>query len=553
MPVFGKSPKFGKFLKKPSNLMKKLALLGMLCLSAVKIWAQGTLTGDLMASVNFYNRDSTINADSNSLYDNYLSGGEAWLSLRYSYKGFNAFLRADAFHNSNLYSPGNPITGYGIGAWSLSKEVNNLTITGGYIYEQIGSGILFRAYEDRGLLIDNPLVGLHLKYQITDNIFIKGFAGQLKNVKNFGRYEPIIKGVNAEGSFTIKDGVYTSPGIGALNRTLDQVTMNNIVSDINGYDLDRRFKPTYNTYAFTAYNNLIAGDFSWYVEGAYKTREAIISNLFSPNYTLSDGSVVYSTLSYARKGIAVNLTGKRTETFAMRVDPGETFFRGVMNWQPIVARLRPQRLLARYTPASMDLSELALGSDVLISPSENMDITLNYTHINTLEDTELYREAYGEVNYRGLQNWEFQLGVQYLRYNQAFYQLKPNAPIVNAVTPFCEVVYKINDKKSIRAEFEYMETKQDFGSWAFALLEYNIAPKWSFAVSDMYTVQLNKDNFAGMKEPRHFYNFFIAHTKGPHRFTAAYVKQVEGINCTGGVCRYEPAFSGFRMTVTSSF
>jgi hypothetical protein len=52
---------------------------------------------------------------------------------------------------------------------------------------------------------------------------------------------------------------------------------------------------------------------------------------------------------------------------------------------------------------------------------------------------------------------------------------------------------------------------------------------------------------------RHYPNVFVAYTQNAHRFTAQYVKQVAGINCTGGVCRYEPAFSGFKIGVTSSF
>src|SRR5690606_9082900 len=114
--------------------------------------AQGSLSGDLMLNANFYQRDSSINAADNPLYDNLKRGGESWLSLRYSYKGFNAFLRADAFHHSNLYMPEVAFTNFGIGAWSISKDIRDLTITGGYIYDQIGSGIVFRAYEDRGLL-----------------------------------------------------------------------------------------------------------------------------------------------------------------------------------------------------------------------------------------------------------------------------------------------------------------------------------------------------------------------------------------------------------------
>jgi hypothetical protein len=524
--------------------MKKTYLSVVLLLLSMKLFAQGTLSGDLMMNVNFFQRDSSINAANNPLYDNYLSGGEAWLSLRYNYKGFTATVRADAFHNSNLYNPTQALTGFGIGAWSVSKEISNLTITGGYVYDQIGSGILFRAYEDRGLLIDNALVGVHLKYQMFDKIYIKAFTGQQKFL--FNRYNPVIKGINIETEFDI-DKVHIIPGVGAINRTLDQESMNLVVSTINSQDVATRFVPKYNMYGFTAYNTLTWDNLTWYVEGSYKTDEAIQKDNILQHET---GNVLYSTLGYAQKGFAVNFSGKRTENFMMRTSPNEVLIRGMLNWQPVIARLRPYRLMARYTPASQDISEMALGGDVLLAPNENLDVTLNYTHINTLEDVKLYREAYADFDYRGFDRFILHGGVQVLEYNQELYQVKPKVPIIHAITPFFELTYKINKTHSIRTEIEYQHTKQDFGSWVFALLEYNIAPKWSFALSDMYNLNPGPSATSGSQ---HYYNVFVAHTKGPHRFTAAYVRQVEGINCTGGVCRYEPAFSGVRLGITTSF
>lgn len=531
--------------------MKRLICYGLLLTllsHAANAQDNGNLSGDLMANVNFYQRDSSINAANNPLYDNYLSGGEAWLSLRYNYKGFTAFVRMDAFHNSNLYNPSQALTGFGIGAWSLSKDIGSLSITGGYIYDQIGSGILFRAYEDRGLLIDNALVGLRLRYQVNDHISLKAFTGQQKNVATItSRYEPIIKGFNAEGDFDLGKA-HITPGFGALNRTLDANNMGVIVSNINALPLADRFEPRFNMYAFTVYNTLTAGDFSWYVEGAYKTHEAIVKD-----NTLKDlsGNVIYSTLGFAKKGIAINLNGKRTENFSMRTSPTEILTHGVLNWQPVVARIRPQRLIARYSPASQDLSELALGGDILLAPNDATSITLNYTHINTLEDVELYREIYGEIEYRTKDKWIIDGGLQILEYNQELYQQKPGVPLFKAITPFTEITYRINDKRSLRGELEYMSTKQDYGGWLFALLEYNIAPRWSFAVSDMWNNTPNKD--VVHNDGKHYYNVFVAYSQGPHRFTAQYVRQVEGINCTGGVCRYEPAFSGVKLGITSSF
>lgn len=535
-----------------SNLsMRAKILIASLAASlmyAGEISAQdgGRLSGNIMLNANLFQRDSSIGAAGNPLYDNLLSGGESWASFRFTgFEGFDAFLRFDALHNSNLKNPTQPLSGAGIGAWSLSKSIYDLEITAGYIYDQVGSGILLRAYEDRGLMIDNALVGLRLKYNINDNVYIKGFTGQQKNV--FERYAPIIKGLNAEGAFAVNSDLTLIPGVGVLNRTLDKNSIDDILSRINSMPVEARFSPKYNMYAFTVYNTLNYKDFSWYIEGAYKTQEAI--NDINSELINASGSVIYTTLNYSRPGVALTLTGKRTENFAMRTSPAQVLLNGMMNWQPIIAQIRPQRLIARYSPASQDLSELGGSANLLLSPSFNYDFNLSYTHINTLDQLKLYREVWASASIRSVENWIIDLGIQYLEYNQEYYQVKPGVGILKAITPFTEIVYMIDDKKSLKFQGQYMHTRQDYGSWAFASLEYSIAPNWSFAISDMYNVQPTSSS----PEGRHYYNFFVAYSKNAHRFSLAYVKQVEGINCTGGVCRYEPAFSGLKFGVTSSF
>ena len=537
--------------------MKKfwLSLIG-LCGMFGAAKAQGTLSGDLQMNYNFYQRDSAIGAYTPPLYDHYLNGGEGWLSLRYNYKGFTAFARVDAFQNSNLYNPNIATTAFGIGAFSLSKEVKGLTITGGYIYDQIGSGILFRSYEDRGLLIDNALVGLHLKYNLMDKVTLKAFGGQQKMLQEgsvTGRYKPVIKGFNAEGDFNVGKKAHILPGVGVLNRTLDDDNYTIVKANITAQGDSLQFVPRYNMYAFTAYNTLTIGGLSWYVEGAYKTHEAI----FKADNLLHDqsGTVFYSTLGYAKKGLAINLTGKRTENFQMRTSPNEASLvnSAFLNWQPLVQRIRPQRLIARYTPATQDLSEISGNVDVLYSPNEKLDVTLNYAHINMLDDTKLYRELYGDIQYRTDGHWNVNGGIQYMEYNINLYRTDPNQSMVFAITPFAEATYRITPKKSIRLEGEYQHTEQDLGSWAYLLLEYTIAPKWSFTLADMYNTDPRVNGVKTGEKGHHYPYVLAAFTQGPNRFTFAYVKQTAGINCAGGVCRYEPAFSGFKVGVTSSF
>ncbi len=508
---------------------------------------QGNLSGDLMMNVNFFQRDTNIKAAGNQLYDNFLSGGEGWLGLRYAGFGFTGIVRFDAFHNSNLQNPTSALTAAGIGMFSLSKEFKKLTITGGHIYDQIGSGIIFRAYEDRGLLIDNALFGLHLKYRLNDHVTVKGFSGQTKNL--FERYQPILKGMNIETDFDLGSKAHITPGIGIVNRTMDQKSMDNIISNINNMPEKDRFIPTYNSSAISLYNTLNAGNISWYIEGALKSSEAIVLN---GALKKQSGNVIYSTLGYAQNKFGINGSIKRTENFVMRTSPNEILLKGIYNWQPIIAQIRPQRLIARYTPPSQDLSELAGNLNAFYTPNDKLNFNLAYTRINTLKDQVLYRELFVETEIRTIKNVLLHMGIQYLNYNQSIYQVKniDDYPIVKAFTPFLEIGYKINKKNSIRAELQYMSTKQDYGSWVFGLLEYNISPTWSFAVSDMYNAKPNTNHIS---KAHHYPNVFMAYTKDANRFTLQYVKQVDGINCTGGVCRYEPAFSGFKIGVTSSF
>ena len=554
--------------------MKKSAILFLLLFASGRLLAQGTFSGDLMMNLNFFQRDTTIKASGNPLYDNYLSGSEGWLDLRYNIKGFTFFLRADAFNNSNLKQPQAASTDFGIGAWSITKDMKDLSITVGSIYDVIGSGILFRSYEDRGLLIDNALMGIELKYKLTNNISLKGFTGQQKNNSQIGTagttnsaglihalpYGQVIRGFNAEGDFNVGK-VHILPGVGVINRTLTNDDYNAEVLKVVAKK-DTNDAPVFNMYAFSLYNTLTYKNFSWYVEGAYKTKEGIND----PNASLvfKPGNVEYTSINYGKKGIALSLTGKRTEAFVMRTSPGQQVLEGMLNWQPVVAVLRPERLMSRYTPASQDYSEMAGTANLNLAPNDLTNFTITYSHINTLDNDKLYRELYVDGFYQGIKSWIIQGGVQYLEYNIYAYQGEARNryyPVVYAITPFAEITYRLSEKKSFRAEVQYMNTQQDYGSWIFALLEYDIAPKWSISVSDMYNVAKNKNgdnpysddvNFATEK-PNNYYNMYVSYSKGANRFSLAYVKQVDGINCSGGVCRYEPAFSGVKATITSSF
>jgi hypothetical protein len=107
----------------------------------------------------------------------------------------------------------------------------------------------------------------------------------------------------------------------------------------------------------------------------------------------------------------------------------------------------------------------------------------------------------------------------------------------------------------MRLELQYQHAAKDLGQSVFALVEFNIAPSWSFSVSDLYNFKPNPhyEVQKAYQNSHHFWNVFASYTKSTTRFTLMYTKQLAGIVCTGGVCRFEPAFSGLRAQMTASF
>jgi hypothetical protein len=512
------------------------------------------LSGSLQANGNFFIRDSAIGAANIPQYDRQLVGADTWINLNYNRAGFDVGVRLDVFNNSQLLNPRESYSASGIGRFYIKKRIHDLSIYGGYIYDQIGSGIIFRSYEDRPLGIDNALIGLHLDYQLTDNWHIKTFTGRQK--RQFETYRSTINGLNTEGFLSVGK-ISLAPGFGIVHRTLDDETVNQLVSAIATYTRADSLGAQYNTFAFTAYNTLTAGKWTWTVEAAYKTPEAIFDpfapklnrdgSLTEGKFVKRSGLVLYSNLGFITEGVGVTLEAKRTDGFTFRTTPFAVLNRGILNFLPPMSRQNAYRLTTRYVPATQELGENALQLDIKLSPKENLDIDINTSHITTLGSVLLYREIYGSVLIKN-EKADLVLGVQHQNYNQEIYEVKPQVPRVQTLTPFVEYRRKLSETRSLKLEAQYMYTQQDYGSWLYGGVELSIAPRWVFSVSDMWNVVPKKT-----KEALHYPSVSVAFSHESNRITVAYVKQVEGVVCTGGICRLEPAFSGFKVGVQSAF
>jgi hypothetical protein len=532
------------------------------------------ITGSLQANGNFFfAADSVLGTAGIPQYDYQKFGAETWLTLNYSHNGLDAGLRFDMFNNSNLLNPNASYSDVGVGRWYIHKQIDKFDISGGYLYDQIGSGIIYRSYEERTLMIDNALFGAQVGYKINDDWKIKAFTGRQK--QQFSRYGTILRGGAIEG-FIKPDSTKNftlAPGAGIVGRTYTAETIDDARFEVAGYFKEEQIDLQYNTYAATLYNTLTAGNFTWYVEAAGKTKDVIYDPL-SPRSILvgsdidtalgklvnREGYTVYSSLSYSQKGLGITLEAKRTKDFSFRQNPNALGIQGPINFLPPMAKQNTYRLTARFAPATQELGEQAIQLDVRYKLNKKLSVGLNFSDIQFLDGTELYREITPEFTYRQKRKWQFIGGVQILKYNIFVYQGKDE--YVDAITPYGEFLYKFSPRKSIRVEAQYLATDDEFGSWVNGLVEVGLAPHWIFYASDMYKLK------HGSLEPglspekakdkvkydgTHFPSLGVVYSHKSNRVSLAYVKQVEGINCAGGICRLEPAFHGVRLTLNSTF
>ena len=534
---------------------------------------QGRLSGNFESTGNFFIRDSLIGAANTPQYDRQKYGADAWLSLNYQYMGFDMGLRFDMFQNSNLLNPSGSYTQQGIGRWYISKKIHKLGISGGYIYDQIGSGLIFRAYEERALAIDQALYGLRLTYDLSPDWQIKVFTGRQK--QQFDSYKSVIRGISIDGFVASDSSSLTlAPGFAVVGRNLDDASMNNLVANLNTYRKEdvSDMKPKYNTYAFSAYNTLSAGPISWYLEGAYKTKDIFLdpfeqritvnADTVTGRYVQRSGTVIYSSLSYANKGLGITLEGKRTENFDFRTRPQEEGNQGLMHYLPPMTRVNTYRLLARYAAATQYIGEWAFQADVSYRVNKTLLVSANFSNITDLNGQQLYRELFTEVQYKYQRKWILLGGLQLQNYNQEIYQNKPGVAPVKTVTPYADFLYKLDRKKAIRMEAQYMNVskdhgeRSDYGNWAFGLAELTLAPHWTFTASDMFNIapgKLSPVKEDGSKARVHYTRFDIFYTHGATRLSIGYIRQPEGIVCSGGICRLEPAFNGVRMSASATF
>ena len=119
--------------------------------------------------------------------------------------------------------------------------------------------------------------------------------------------------------------------------------------------------------------------------------------------------------------------------------------------------------------------------------------------------------------------------------------------------------YQFSPKYTLRAEAQYLHTKQDQKDWLYGLIELSVLPHFMFTISDQYNGHVPYFKANGSEDAsrgthkEHYLLGAVTYTTGAHRLQVSYGKTRAGYNCSGGVCRFVPASKGMQVNYTFNF
>lgn len=565
-----------------------LLLVAMVCCGFVlraQVANYGQVSGAFQMDAQYYGDDAGLGIDAEYLKGKRL-GFNGFGKVNYSLGNFSAGIRYEAFLT--------PLSGFdarsqGVGlanAWA-SFDNGTIGVTIGDFYEQFGSGLVLRSYEEWTLGYDNALKGMRVVYRPAAGVTLKGVVGSQRFFwEDYNKNKGIVRGVDAEWdlsqTFTKMNDSDFSATIGA--------------SAVSKYQPDNN--PIYvfpeNVAAFAGRANLRYGRFALETEYAYKINDPSYIN----NYIYTHGEALLATLSYSQKGLGLVLQVKRTNNMSFKSDRTADGSVLDINFIPPFNRVHTYSLSALYPYATQPNGEMAMqfqanykipkgtplggryGTSFAFNFSQVNDIVRNYVDgVTSMQDAngtlgytspffgvsdhKFFRDINITFDKKFSKKWKMQAEYVNLYYDIATIEGHPGLEPVKANIGVVDVSWSFAKKQTLRLELQHLwdamdtdvvipeEEHNNFkkaGNWMSAMLEYTLAPKWFVAVGDKYNYGNPIPEFR-----QHYYSVSAGYIKDATRITVTAGRQNEGMLCVGGVCRLVPASSGVSLSVTTSF
>lgn len=470
------------------------------------------------------------------------------------------------------FEPG--FKGWGVPhVYAKFKSNNGVDLTVGDFYDQFGSGLIFRTYEERSLGIDNAIRGARLNVSALKGVQFKFLGGVQRRYWDWDT-DQMLTGTDLEINLdqyikSLRDKNITWM-IGGSYVYLDYDQ--NKDKTIFATGSNNRLELPMSVHAFDLRSSLQTGNYNFLAEYAWRTQDPSADN----GYIYRRGNAVLVSASYSNRGVSALLQAKRSEDMAFRSNRFTTSTSAFLNNMPAFAYQHTYALAALYPYATQAApGEWAFQGEfgynfkrhTLLGGKYGTKLKLNVSHIRgldkdpveplygtTLRGTEGYTTGFfkmGGLYYQDINvqmekkmSKSFKLNLMYMNqyYNKTVIEGKGG--VIKSNIGVAEGKYQINKRYTLRGELQYLSTSEDQGDWAYGLVELSALPYLMFTVSDMWNTG---------ETDIHYYMASVTASFKAHRLMVGYGKTRAGYNCSGGVCRYVPASKGLNVSYNYTF
>ncbi len=569
--------------------MKKITLIA-LCLLGVKVsFAQngqgsslsGTVTGNVEIRTQYYADDTGINAQ----VPPERLGLNAFANVNYTLWKFTAGIRFESYLPVLLGYP-NRFEGTGIGYRFIQFDDKNISVTAGTFYEQFGSGLILRAYEDRNLGIDNAIDGFRIKYTPYKGINLKGVYGK----QRFRFQGEIIKG---EGVVRGLDGeILFNQMIPKLAETKWRIELGG--SFVSKYQADKNpnlILPE-NVGSYGGRMTLGYAGFNFTGEYIHKENDPSFDNDYRNEYKYiyKNGDGIYLTASYSRKGLGINIQAKSLSNMSFRSDRDAINTDLMISYLPALTKTHTYALASSIYPyATVPYGEVSFQGDIIytipkktklggkygmtISANYSVNFDINRYDLNDLDgarrgyttkpfdakwDSLFYQDFNIEIKKKINKTFKFNVNYFFFQFNPIANKVTEYQKLITSHVAVLDMTFRLKKKIYLRTELQGLWThkdvddptkRQDQGHWVAALLELTFSPHWT--LSGLW--QWNYGNDDPEIRQNHYIMGSFSYIKNGMRFSIDVGRQRAGFFCAGGICRLVPASTGVTFTFTASF
>lgn len=551
------------------------------------------LSGSLESNLQWYNNDPEfLEVD----YEDEYLRSNSYLRLDYEFlNNFTVGLQLESYEPMALLNYYKGYEGTDLATYYVNYKNESLDITAGYFYEQFGSGLLLRTYEERQLGWNNALRGGRVIYTPNSYLSATVLYGQMRNA--FEISDTNLYGVNTNfditNAFKIQSLSNLSLGLSYVgkqedfSKNPDFINSPNTPNLISSYaiNLDADFGKFYTSMEYT-----IKGE-----DVAYQDLGGFLKPVSDQFYK---GNAFLVDLGYTKKGIGINTTFRRIENMSFFAEsdfsnPNQNQFNMLsINYIPALTKQQDFALgnIYVYQPqARLSISEIAgqageIGSQIdafytikkgtALGGKYGTKLTANFSYwalldakFNDQEQTydaeflkfgkKLFKDFNIEIRKKWSKTWNSIFTFQNGTTNKGVFTGEPVALAneVDFTIAVAEATYKFGKGKSIRLEAQHLWSESFLvasnianGNWAGGTIEVNLNRNLSLYVNDIY----NYDNYVEDYQI-HYYNFGGSYSKGATRIALNYGRQRGGLLCVGGVCRFVPENTGLSLNLTTAF